>query len=165
MKKRATILTIRTGRSQPLREPTAAPESSIEVEHLCEGVGVELHQQRPEGYQVERHGGDEPKDVAVDECAEEQIDLTVEHDEQLTADEFRQDSPETSICYQNDDGVGQKHGQPQEVVATEMGGDQEALDGRITGDRLEDIRFHHHAWRGLKDKAEQIVEHQNHRHH
>ena len=43
--------------NQNRQEPTAAPESSIEVEHLCEGVGVELHQQRPEGYQVNGQKG------------------------------------------------------------------------------------------------------------
>ena len=150
---------------QDWQKPTAAPEGGIEVEHLAEGVGIELHQQRPEEQHIEHHGGEEPQDVAIDECAEEQIDLTVEHDEQLTTHKLYQYWPEACSCYKDDDRVGQEHGEPQEVIAAEVGRDEETLDGRITRDRLQDIGFHHHTRRGLEDEAQQIVDDEDEGHH
>ena len=116
---------------QDWQEPTATTKGGIEVEHLGKGLSIELHQQWPEGYQVEHDGGKEPQDVAIDECTEEQIDLAIEHDDHLTAHELHQYWPETCPCEEDDDRVGQEHGEPQEVVATEMGGDEKTLDGCI----------------------------------
>ena len=151
--------------NQDWQEPTAAPEGGIEVEHLGEGTYVEFQQPGSEGQHIEGDGSQEPQHIAIDERTEEEIDLTVEHDEQHTPDEFHQDRPETCTSDEDDDGIGQEHGEPQEVEAAEMGGDEETLDGRIARDRLQDIGFHHHTWCGLENETQQIVEQQDHGHH
>ena len=148
-------------RDQQRQEIPARADSLIGVHHPVERALLELQQQWRDGPGIEQERRQKPVDPAVDKGAEEQIHLAVEYDQQLDRRKLCQRRPEPGPGNQDDDGVGHEHGQPQEVVAADMFRHQEALDGRIARDGLQNIGLHHHAGRGLDDKPQQVVDGQD----
>ena len=112
---------------------------------------------------IHRDTGEEPQHIAVDERTEEQIHLTVHHDQQQTGHQLPDDRP-AGTGKEKDDRVGHEHTEPEEVVAAQMRRQQETLDGGVAGDGQQDIGFHHHTRRGLDHKTEQIVDDKDQRH-
>ena len=86
-----------------------------------ESVAVIIQYERQEQQEIETNGNDEPPYLTVDECAEEQVNLTVKHHQQYGGCQFEHHRPEAGTREKQNDRVGDEHGQPQEIVAAEMG--------------------------------------------
>ena len=102
------------------QEIPAAAHLGVGVDHLSDDARLEVQQHGGVGQQIERNGWQYPIDTTVDQGAEEEVDLTVEDDQQQTGDEFRHHGPEACTCKEDDDRVGDEHGQPQEIEAAEV---------------------------------------------
>ncbi len=142
-------------------EPPGVAGSLQGIERLVKHLPGLAEQQRHVGDGIEQDGGHGPEHAAIDEGAEEKIDLAVEHDEQFGGYQHAEHAEDAGTARKSHDGVGDEHGEPEEIVAADVGRQEEALDGREARDGQQDVGLDHHGGGGLEDEAQQEVDGQD----